>query len=68
MYATCSTEPEENRTIVERFLREHPDFRAERPRNDRLAPLIAEDGCFETLPFRDQLGGFFAAILTREIS
>ena len=50
VYATCSSEPEENEHVVEEFRRRHPQFHLE------TAPLA-------TLPFRDGLEAFFAAIL-----
>ena len=50
VYATCSSEPEENDAVVDAFLEAHPQFseRVER---------------FRTLPFRDGLEAFFAATL-----
>jgi 16S rRNA (cytosine967-C5)-methyltransferase len=52
IYATCSSEPEENEGVVETFLSLHPEFR--------------QDGApFRTLPFRDGLEAFFAAMLVK---
>ena len=65
VYATCSSEPEENEAVVARFLREAPDFA---PRRIELAPapeLINSDGHLRTFPFRDGLEGFFAAALVK---
>jgi 16S rRNA (cytosine967-C5)-methyltransferase len=52
VYATCSSEPEENEVVVEQFLAAHPDFRRERP-------------VLRTLPHRDRLEAFFAAMLVK---
>ncbi len=67
LYATCSSEPEENQAVVERFLQTHPTFAIERPSIPRLAALIDQDGFFQTLTHRDRLGGFFAATLRRHV-
>jgi 16S rRNA (cytosine967-C5)-methyltransferase len=53
-YSTCSSEPEENREVVEGFLDERPDYTLERTH--------------ETLPFRDGLEAFYGANLRREPS
>ena len=65
LYATCSSEPEENDRVVESFLRVHPQFRQDPPDSPNLEPFIEPNGTFRTLPFRDGLEGFFAAILRR---
>ena len=50
VYATCSSEPEENDDVVAAFLRDHGEF-------SRM------DEPLRTLPFRDGLEAFFAARL-----
>jgi 16S rRNA (cytosine967-C5)-methyltransferase len=52
IYATCSSEPEENDEVVETFLGRHREF--------QLA-----GSPFRTLPFRDRLEAFFAAMLVK---
>jgi 16S rRNA (cytosine967-C5)-methyltransferase len=52
VYATCSSEPEENDEVVDRFLRKRPEFVEERER-------------LRTLPFRDGLEAFFAAMVVK---
>lgn len=69
VYATCSTEPEENEQVVERFLAEHHDFTIE-DCGDYLPTtardFVGDDGYFRTRP--DQgLDGFFACRLKKLI-
>jgi 16S rRNA (cytosine967-C5)-methyltransferase len=70
IYATCSSEPQENDEVVDRFLDGQPDF-AEQP--VRLGPavgnataLVDRRGRLRTLPFRDDLDAFFAAAFLRK--
>ena len=64
VYATCSSEPDENEAVVGRFLEEHRDFISAPERIPvELARFITADGYFRTFPFRDQLEPFFAAML-----
>ena len=66
IYATCSSEPDENEEVVGRFLAQRQDFAAVPVRlPDRLRQLIGPDGYFRTFPFRDQLEPFFAAMLVK---
>jgi 16S rRNA (cytosine967-C5)-methyltransferase len=67
VYATCSSEPEENEAIVAQLIQE----------DARMAPAPSEafpealgrfrtpTGHFRTLPFRDGLEAFFAAMLVK---
>jgi 16S rRNA (cytosine967-C5)-methyltransferase len=68
VYATCSSEPEENEEVVDAFLASHPgftplDLRAEPA--TALAPLLDARGMMRTLPFAHGLEAFFAAALVR---
>ncbi len=68
VYATCSTEPEENEEVVEKFLAMQPEFILSDCRDtlpENAAPLVDKRGFFLTLPGRDDLGGFFAAKLLK---
>ena len=52
IYATCSSEPEENEEVIERFLTRHPEF-------------VRQGDLFRTEPPVDGLEAFFAAMLVR---
>ena len=67
VYATCSSEPEENEQVVDAFLAAHPEF-SRGPAPDlpeRVRPLIDATGALKTLPPRDGLEAFFAATLLK---
>jgi 16S rRNA (cytosine967-C5)-methyltransferase len=67
IYATCSSEPEENEDVVDAFLEDRADFRPGSPA--RLQPaaaaLVDSAGRLRTLPHRDGLDAFFAATLVK---
>jgi 16S rRNA (cytosine967-C5)-methyltransferase len=67
VYATCSSEPEENEQVVDRFLEQHAGFAAVDLRNESplLADLVDERGMMRTLPPSHCLEAFFAAALVR---
>jgi 16S rRNA (cytosine967-C5)-methyltransferase len=68
VYVTCSTEPEENEEVIEKFLAKHPGFLVSNCENvlpESAAPLIDNMGFFRTLPGQDDLDGFFAAKLIK---
>jgi 16S rRNA (cytosine967-C5)-methyltransferase len=68
VYATCSSEPEENEAVVESFLAEHDEFQLD-PLREALpaqtAPLVDARGFLQTLPHRHELEVFFGAALLR---
>lgn len=70
VYATCSSEPQENDEVADRFLQSTPDFA-----NEPIEPgaeiangerLVDARGRLRTLPFRDDLDAFFAAAFRRK--
>jgi 16S rRNA (cytosine967-C5)-methyltransferase len=68
VYATCSTEPEENEDVVQKFLAEHPRFLMSDCKDllpENGAALVDSLGFFRTLPGRDDLDGFFGAKLVK---
>ncbi|HXE80647.1 MAG TPA: 16S rRNA (cytosine(967)-C(5))-methyltransferase RsmB [Vicinamibacterales bacterium] len=72
VYATCSSEPEENEEVMEAFLRTHSAFRPLDPAAvrallpGRAASLVNEHGHLRTWPFEHGLEAFFGAVLVRQ--
>jgi 16S rRNA (cytosine967-C5)-methyltransferase len=67
VYATCSSEPDENDDVVERFLAEEADFVAAATPVGAVPPqLLDARGRLTTLPPRDRLDAFYAAVLVRQ--
>ncbi len=64
IYSTCSLETEENEEVVNAFLDGHSDFKTVRPRLPEA--FITERGFARTFPSRDDMDGFFVAVLTRQ--
>jgi 16S rRNA (cytosine967-C5)-methyltransferase len=70
VYATCSSEPEENEAVVDAFLSRQREFELVDLRSDaspRLMPVLDERGMLRTLPFAHGLEAFFAAALVRRL-
>jgi 16S rRNA (cytosine967-C5)-methyltransferase len=67
VYATCSSEAEENEQVVDRFLEENAGFELIDLRGESalLTPLLDDRGMLRTLPFAHGLEAFFAAALLR---
>jgi 16S rRNA (cytosine967-C5)-methyltransferase len=66
VYSTCSSEPDENETVVDRFLEAHPDFAlVPLSAHPVLVPFTTDRGLLRTLPFAHKLEAFFAAVLVR---
>jgi 16S rRNA (cytosine967-C5)-methyltransferase len=66
VYSTCTISPEENEGVVETFLAERADFRADDLRSEW--PVWQHQGVpayLQTLPHRDATDGFFIARLRR---
>lgn len=72
VYATCSSEPEENDAVVAAFLSTAPAFEPGRfdpgSRVRQFDELIDSLGRLRTLPFRHGLDAYFAALLVRRQS
>jgi 16S rRNA (cytosine967-C5)-methyltransferase len=68
VYATCSSEPEENDGVVDAFLAARSEFALVDLRSDApsaLVPLLDGRGMYRTLPFAHGLEAFFAAAIVR---
>jgi len=68
IYATCSSEPEENEAVVDAFLSRHPEFAPVDLREDAaplLQPVLDDRGMLRTLPHAHGLEAFFAAVVVR---
>ena len=67
LYSTCSTEPEENEQVVESFIKEHPNYRIERPANPNgIHAWTGSDSMIRTFPGTRLWDGFFAALMVRD--
>jgi 16S rRNA (cytosine967-C5)-methyltransferase len=68
VYATCSSEPEENDGVVASFVANRPDFRVVNLHDYAravIAPFIDAQGFFRTTPSAHGLEAFYAALLIR---
>jgi 16S rRNA (cytosine967-C5)-methyltransferase len=68
VYATCSSEPEENDEVIAAFIAARTDFRPGdlgATSNPVIAPFVDPQGFFRTTPPAHGLEAFFAALLTR---
>jgi 16S rRNA (cytosine967-C5)-methyltransferase len=68
VYATCSSEPEENEAVSDDFLRERPSFVAVDPRRDRagIPPEVVDGrGHLRTYPHVHGLEAFYGAVFER---
>jgi 16S rRNA (cytosine967-C5)-methyltransferase len=70
VYATCSSEPEENEGVAEAFLATTPAFARRRVSDlsPRVPPAVVDErGDLRTLPNRDGLEAFYAAVFERVV-
>jgi len=68
VYATCSSEPEENEAVAELFLATHADFSPVDARSvspSVPAAVVDSQGHLRTLPFAHGLEAFFGAVFER---
>ena len=68
VYSTCSTEPEENEDVIERFCRAHIEFQREsvvRWLPPEAQSFVTEQGAFSTVGNQFSMDGFYAARLKK---
>ena len=68
VYVVCSTEPEENDSVVKGFLNKHTEFVIEnRPTGlpFKARSLLTDSGYLKTLPHLHNMDGFFSACFKR---
>jgi len=61
VYSVCSFEPEETDGVVERFLKQHPQFVLESAKGLLPDEVVEESGCMRVLPHVHGCDGAFAA-------
>ena len=66
VYSTCTTEPEENQGMVDRFLSEHPGFSAEHAGKFVSPTVVNASGAVETFPHQHGMDGSFAVRLMKK--
>ena len=68
VYSTCSTEPEENEDVIERFCRAHAEFQRESVSSwlpSAAQEFVTEQGALSTVGNRFSMDGFYAARLRK---
>lgn len=67
VYSTCTTEPEENESLVKAFLGRHPEFQLDNASQFVNKSVVTDDGFVQTFPHRDHIDGSFAARLKKSL-
>jgi 16S rRNA (cytosine967-C5)-methyltransferase len=65
VYSTCTTEPEENKDVVKKFLEQHQGFKVVNAKESVNEILVDEEGYVQTLPSTHGLDGSFAVKLQK---
>lgn len=66
VYSTCTTEPEENETVIEKFLESHPDFELDNASKYVNNEVVNSKGYIELFPHKNPTDGAFGARLIRK--
>jgi 16S rRNA (cytosine967-C5)-methyltransferase len=68
VYSTCTTEPEENEEVIEKFLQAHPRYHLESVESylpENLRTLVVEGTYLKTFLYPEVFNGFFCARLRK---
>ena len=68
VYCVCSTEPEENESVIKGFLKKHKDFAIEKNPDGlpyEARSLLTGNGYLKTFPHLHNMDGFFAVCMKR---
>jgi 16S rRNA (cytosine967-C5)-methyltransferase len=68
VYSVCSTEPEENESVIKGFLNKHKDFAIEKNPEGlpyKARSLLTGNGYLKTFPHLHDMDGFFAVCMKR---
>ncbi len=69
VYSTCTVNPEENREMIEKFLKSHPDMKVSAIASTHIlgkASEMAKTGFLEIFPHIDESDGFFVCRMIKE--
>jgi len=70
VYSTCSTEPEENEDVIERFCYAHAEFQRESViawLPTAAQEFVTKEGALSTIGNRFSMDGFYAARLKKDL-
>ncbi|MDX9786024.1 MAG: 16S rRNA (cytosine(967)-C(5))-methyltransferase RsmB [Desulfobacterales bacterium] len=67
VYVVCSTEPEENEAVVEKFLASHANYGIAPVQSgcDSEKVFLTDNNCYRSFPHRHRMDGFFGARFRR---
>ena len=69
VYAVCSTEPEENESVIKDFLNKHDEFAIEKETTGLsfdAGSFITHNGYLKTFPHLNNMDGFFSVCMKRK--
>ena len=67
VYSTCTTEPEENYSLVTNFLASHEEFAIDNASQFVNPKLVTNEGFIETFPHRHAMDGSFAIRMKKSV-
>lgn len=66
VYSTCTLHPDENQTLIQNFLADHPDWQIHPPNEKSpVAPFTTEQGWATVWPHKQDMDGFFMVKMQR---